>query len=239
MRSMTRGKVSPAAMVGHKFGLLTVVAIGKSNGQKRYWKCICDCGERREVRGDALRSGSTRCCGCLGAQRIHGAAGTPEYSCWKAMRRRCLVVDDPKYSAYGGRGVRVCARWLSDFSSFRDDMGARPSAAHSIDRINNDGHYSCGKCEECIRNGWPANCRWATHLDQINNRRNTVAVRTGEERVLAIELARRNQISDWVFYKRLRVGWDPTRAATTPVRRRPERPMVRHPLGVTTKATGS
>lgn len=86
----------------------------------------------------------------------HGKSKTPEYRTWAAMRHRCSNLKDRNY---GGRGITVCERWLHSFAAFYADMGPRPSAGHSIDRVNNDGNYE------------PSNCRWATRLQQASNRR--------------------------------------------------------------------
>lgn len=94
----------------------------------------------------------------------HGHAGngrgqrSPTYNSWRAMRGRCLYPTHPRYVDYGGRGIRVCDRWTS-FANFLADMGERPDG-HTLDRINPQDHY------------YPANCRWATPLQQTWNRRN-------------------------------------------------------------------
>jgi hypothetical protein len=99
---------------------------------------------------------------------------TPEYDIWQGMKRRCLSIDKQEYEDYWGKGIRVCEGWLNSFETFFADMGNRPSKNHSIDRVKNDGNYSCGHCQECLDNQWDANCRWATQAEQHFNRRNTI-----------------------------------------------------------------
>ena len=83
----------------------------------------------------------------------------PEYRAWEGMKARCYNPNEPAYSRYGGRGVRVCSRWRRSFKAFLSDMGPRPSARHTIDRWpDNDGNYE------------PTNCRWATRLQQSEHR---------------------------------------------------------------------
>lgn len=81
-----------------------------------------------------------------------------EFIAWCNMRYRCQKPDHPQYPNYGGRGIRVCERWLS-FKNFMDDMGFKPSNGHSLDRIDVNGHYE------------PGNCRWATVTQQNRNQR--------------------------------------------------------------------
>lgn len=89
------------------------------------------------------------------------------------MVARCFNPKRKDYDRYGGRGIVVCQSW-KNFDNFREDMGYRPSAEYTLDRIENNLHYSCGKCDECIRNGWELNCKWSTQKEQARNRRNNL-----------------------------------------------------------------
>jgi len=80
------------------------------------------------------------------------------YRSWQSMKQRCLNPKAPKYHRYGGRGIRICERWINSFAGFLADMGPRPSLQHSLERSNTAGNYE------------PNNCVWATAIDQNNNR---------------------------------------------------------------------
>jgi hypothetical protein len=163
-------------LTGCRYGRLIVLRLSERSQRGRiFWECQCDCGNLRIVRSTDLRQARQRSCGCLklemSAARIkHGASRrsgwTPEYTTWAGMKGRCYDANHRVYRLYGGRGIRVCERWLSSFLNFLDDMGPRPAKGYSIDRIDNDGPYA------------PENCRWATQKEQVANSRNTYVVRS-------------------------------------------------------------
>lgn len=140
--------------------------------RKSIWVCKCVCGNTALVRLTQLTSGVTQSCGCLRSElaanrarqrTIHGHARkrneTVEYRAWSHMKYRCYDKRSESYKDYGGRGIKVCDRWLESFSNFLEDMGLKPSPFLSIDRIENDGNYE------------PSNCRWATKSQQCSNQR--------------------------------------------------------------------
>lgn len=103
--------------------------------------------------------------------RRHGISRTARYRAWASIIGRISSTAGKPYLYYGGRGIKMCQNWRDSVEQFYADIGERPDAGFSIDRIDNNGHYSCGKCKECIEEGWPLNIRWATKQQQMLNRR--------------------------------------------------------------------
>lgn len=197
-------------ITGDRFGRLLVLR--PSHQDKRgewHWACCCECGTNTTVAGSRLRALRTRSCGCLSRellvkrQTTHGMGNSPEYTAWQHMRRRCSDPNNADYKNYGARGIQVCERW-NTFELFYCDMGPRPSLAHSIDRINNDGNYE------------PNNCRWATCTQQRRNSRSNHHLTFHGETMCICEWAERLGMNRMTLYHRIRRGWNTERALTEP-----------------------
>lgn len=206
-------------ITGQRFGRLVVLQRG-SNGTNRHprWECICDCGGHALVTPSHLKSGKTQSCGCLQKERSSAAASvnnathrmtrTPEYRAWRSMFTRCTNRRAPNFHLWGGRGIAVCERWAT-FETFLADMGERPTPKHSLDRIDPDGNYE------------PSNCRWATRLEQANNRRdNEIVIIDGVEMTIRNAIrAAGNVISRQQAKRRILNGWSHKAAVSTPATR--------------------
>ena len=142
----------------------------------------------------------------MSGRSIHGLSSTPEYRAWQTMRLRCLEPTNRAYPNYGGRGIRVCDRWLNSVEVFVADMGPKPSPAHELDRRDNNGHYE------------PGNCRWVLRKVNDRNRRSNRLLEFGGEAAPIAEWCERLKLRRDTVWKRLAGGWSVEEALTIPVR---------------------
>lgn len=216
-------------LIEQVFGRLTVIEEGprkiRTNGKpRRRWYCQCECGSVVLVPQVNLMIGKSKSCGCYRVdftrkvKTIHNLCRTPEYSVWQGIKDRCFAPRTTGTANYKGRGITVCERYRNNFIAFYVDVGPKPSSEHSIDRINNNGHYSCGNCEQCLQNQWKMNIRWATKQTQSNNTRRNRFLTVNGEKFTVAQWARKMSLKPHVIDNRLRDGWSDSRAVLTPVR---------------------
>jgi len=161
-------------VIGLRFGRLIITGDAEmyvspsGKARLRQVSARCDCGNDTVVTLGSLKEGITTSCGCYWLERLadprkHGHTRkngvSPEYRSWRGAIQRCENPNAERFPNYGGRGVVMCREWRESFASFLNDMGQKPSATHSIDRIDVDGNYE------------PKNCRWATPAEQASNKR--------------------------------------------------------------------
>lgn len=199
--------------------LVAIERVGQDRWKAALWRFHCDCGNRKYVaRPDQVRRGIIISCGChrnekhaerMRSMATHGATRngkqTSEYVSWRNMHDRCSNPAVPNYARYGGRGITVCERW-SEFRDFFYDMGTKPSARYTIDRIDSNGNYE------------PDNCRWDTPKQQGRNKTNNhIVIYAGREMSLA-EACERSGVARNVVDARLNRGWTAEKALSTPVK---------------------
>jgi len=144
------------------------------------------------------------------------ARRTTEYKIWASMKTRCLNERDPAFRYYGARGITVCDRWRDSFEAFLEDMGARPSAEHTLEREDNNGNYE------------PGNCKWATRVTQMRNTRRAILVTIGPETLPLKTWCERTGVPYKVAHQRIKKGWEQARAVTEPpTHSRPVHPVAR------------
>lgn len=156
-------------IAGQTFGRLTVSEESKTVSKKRVWLCKCECGTEKWVASQDIVRGKIKSCGCLMTEmrgtlnRSHGhtsGKASPTYSSWMAMLSR--VRNPNAFGAPTYHGMHIDPRWLK-FENFLADMGERPEGK-TLDRKKGNRGYE------------PDNCRWASPLEQAQNRSNNVSV---------------------------------------------------------------
>ena len=196
---------------GQRYGRLVVLGqAGRSNQGQALWRCLCDCGRETTCLSDNLGKGHTKSCGCLKAELLaagqpsHGLSHTKAYATFCSAKERCQNPNNKRWPDYGGRGIQFLYPGIEALIA---DIGHPPSDSHTIERIDNEGHYE------------PGNCCWATQEEQANNKRNSRKITYQGRTQTIAQWAREVGLSTITLWMRLyRYGWSVEKALNTPVK---------------------
>lgn len=174
---------------------LVTAKSGKTR-RRQFVSCRCSyCGGVSEKQ--ARNAHRDKSCGCQkNKHKIkHGMRNTQTYRSWASMRTRTTNLNCTDFKYYGGRGIKVCDRWLNSFETFLEDMGECPTG-HSLDRIDNSRGYE------------PGNCRWADAKLQGRNRRSSRILTINGVSCCLSEWAENPEAANYnTILKRLARGW--------------------------------
>lgn len=180
--------------------------LSRSKDGRRYSLFKCECGKNFVSSTANVIRQSTKGCGCKKGKNLVGHDGSVRvthgytreghssiYSSWNMMKQRCVNPNNRVYKNYGGRGIKVCERWLR-FENFIQDMGDRPSLESSLERVDNDGNY----CKE--------NCKWATRYEQQRNKRSNRFVTINGVTKILQDWLKEKKMPRTNFYRSLKKG---------------------------------
>lgn len=199
-------------LTGKRFGKLVVIE--QSDLRKNnhiVWVCKCDCGNEYLVRGNSLRNGTTKHCGCDRHKYLQNSDQNKIRlrGIWRGMKDRCYNRNHRQYKNWGGRGIGVCSDWLNNFESFYNwAISNSYNENLTLDRIDVDKNYG------------PDNCRWVTMKEQCSNKTNNVVLNFKGEIKTLPKWASQYNIPRRTLYSRLTSGWSVEKALTTPVRKK-------------------
>ena len=207
-------KLNPNLKIGDIFHNITI--IGYQKGHKYgCWQCQCICGYISYRKGSFFKDEKYSCIKChnktIKKPIKHGMSKTSMYYTFSNMKTRCYDKGSKQYKDYGGRGIRICERWLNKengFENFMIDMGPKPSKVHTVERKDNNGNYE------------PENCYWGTRKEQNNNtRRNHYVEYDGKKQTL-IQWSEEYGINYDILERRInQENWSFEKAIMAPIRK--------------------
>ena len=143
-------------ITGNKYGKLIVIEYShKDSRNVTYWKCLCECGNEKVIRGQHLKSGAIISCGCH--KITHGLTNHWFFGIWRSEHNRCNNINNVEYHNYGGRGIQCL--WTVEEACEWADNNPKPGEEYQLDRIDNNGNYHAD------------NVRWVTSSENNFNRR--------------------------------------------------------------------
>jgi hypothetical protein len=179
-------KLNIQEYIGLKYERLTILREGTSikygkTTMRKVW-CKCDCGVEKEIDLNSIKRKKSTSCGCFSKEVAkenstkHGLAMLstgikhPDYSIWTKLKHRCLNPNDKSYKHYGGRGIKICDRWINSFENFINDLGWRPSKNYSLERIDYNKDYCPENCKWILKSEQSKNCRRVKLIDYDNQK---------------------------------------------------------------------
>lgn len=182
-------------LAGQRFGRWQVLEYVGGNR----WLCRCQCGEEKAVLSLKLRNGESKSCGC--AKHTGSLKKHPLYSTWASIKTRTTNPNSTNYKSYGAKGVAMHPSWFSSFEQFLQDVGPKPSPEHTLDRYpNRNGNYE------------PGNVRWATPVEQANNKDGLRTVTINGKEVSLAMYARLNGVKYFSLRSKVDRGASPEEA---------------------------
>lgn len=217
-----RGKARLGNFTGQRFNKLLVFSFlgmadtARGSRQAR-WLCRCDCGKWWVTTPTRLENGESQSCGCWNYaktpySKTHGKAKSLVYRIWSGIYTRSYNLSHKSSKRYGQVGLGMCegVRKFEDFYALMNDP---PSENHSIDRWpDGQGGYWCGQCNECKRENYSKNMRWATPLEQAEHMRTNVYLTYNGVTHHLSEWARIRRINISTLSQRVRNGWSVEKA---------------------------
>jgi hypothetical protein len=186
-------RLSPPSLSGQQIGKWSVgESFAHPTRGERMYRCVCECGTKKDVKHTHLSAGKSNSCGC--AWTKHGMSKSKEYRVWDSMVSRCHRTTHHAFKDYGARGIFVCDEWRT-FDGFYADMGTQPKDM-TLERLDNAQGYNKG------------NCVWASVTEQARNRRTT---KLTVEKVAAIkkllsDKVAQQKIADMFLVTRSNIG---------------------------------
>lgn len=203
-------------LTGKRYGRLLILSLNRTRSHT-YWNCRCDCGKEIVAESYNISSGHTTSCGCYQSElikkrnTIHGLTNHVLHGSWCKIIERCYTISSHAYKDYGGRGIKVCTDWLTDFKKFYDWSIANGWNENvDIDRINNDGDYE------------PSNCRYVHPRINCYNRRVTVKYEYNGKMLTGLDFENMSKeiganLGCHLIMARLQDGWTVEKAISEPI----------------------
>lgn len=184
----------------------------------RMVKCVCVCGNYTVRTLTSVKTGNAKSCGCLNSEHIkkiqskfikHNLCWHPLHHAWRAMKQRCLNINNPSWKYYGGRGVKICSEWINDFCNFYDwaiSSGWQEGLHLDKDIKGNGLLYS------------PGTCCFVTKRQNSQKTRKVRYIMVNGVEMSLYDLSIKFGLNRHVIIKRLKLGWDLDKTLNTPVK---------------------